>query len=56
MKHTPLAEGTATQIFKQAFLSGYQTVLWFLAILMIIVLVVSVLLRKKTKQEITHES
>ncbi len=56
MKHTPLAEGTATQIFKQAFLSGYQTVLWFLAILMLIVLVVSVLLRKKTKQEITHES
>lgn len=51
MKHTPLAEGTATQIFKQAFLFGYQTVLWFLAILMIIVLIVSVLLRKKNQEE-----
>ena len=47
MEHTPLTEGTATQVFKQAFLSGYQTAFWFLAILMIAVLIISVALRKK---------
>lgn len=46
-EHTPLTLETATQVFKQAFLSGYQNALWFLAILMIAALVVSVILRKK---------
>lgn len=54
MKHTPLSQENATHVFKQAFLSGYQHTLWFLAILMIVVLVISVALRKKSKKEMSQ--
>lgn len=48
-EHTSLTSETATHIFKQAFLSGYQHALLFLAVLMAIVLVISGVLGKKTK-------
>ncbi len=51
MEHTHLTKEAATHVFKQAFLSGYQTALWFLAILIIIVLGVSGVLRKKAERQ-----
>lgn len=48
-EHTPLTQEAATHVFKQAFLSGYQNAFWFLAILTIAALAVSIVLRKKDK-------
>ncbi len=47
VQHTHLSQEKATALFTQAFLSGHQAALGFLALLMLIALGVSLLLRKK---------
>jgi EmrB/QacA subfamily drug resistance transporter len=47
MQHTHLNQEMAGRLFTKAFLSGYGWTLWSLALLALIVLVVSSLLRKK---------